>query len=244
MKFFKRFENLSPYFSEQKFLDGKHSKLDEFLTVVKIAIEFIRAFRTFHKLPPCITIFGSARFPVGHPFYILAQEFAKKLALSGFAIITGGGPGIMEASNKGAREGRGLSVGANIILPHEQGANPYLDKLVNFRFFFVRKVILVKYSYAFIIFPGGFGTLDEMTEALTLIQTGKLYHFPVILIGKEYWKGLYEWMCTTLVQNKTIAPDDLKHLLLTDDLDEALQSVLKHVQTIRKTYKTPLILGA
>ena len=173
-----------------------------------------------------VTIFGSARTGPDDPQYVAAQETARLLALQGFSILTGAGPGIMEAANKGAKEGGGHSVGCNIELPFEQGANPYVDTLVNFRYFFVRKTMFIKYSNAFIIFPGGFGTLDELFEALTLIQTGKIYQFPVILFGRHYWAGLVRWLTSRLVGEGKVSPGDLDLMLLTDDPAEAAQAVI------------------
>jgi uncharacterized protein (TIGR00730 family) len=173
-----------------------------------------------------VSIFGSARTHPDDPQYAAAQETARLLAERGFSIITGAGPGIMEAANKGAREGRGYSVGCNIELPFEQGANPYVDTLVNFRYFMVRKTMFIKYSVAFIIFPGGFGTLDELFEALTLIQTGKIYQFPVILFGRHYWAGLLRWLQTRVLLERKISPGDMDLLLLTDDPAEAVAAVL------------------
>lgn len=214
--------------SEAQFLAGRHSRTKEAGLVFRIALEFFKAFRVFHFLPPAVTVFGSARFKSDHRYYELARKMGEKLARAGFVTITGAGPGIMEAANRGAKEAGGMSVGANIILPHEQGHNPFLDKCVTFYYFFVRKVILVKYSFAFLIFPGGFGTLDELSEALTLIQTGKLYDFPVILVGKDYWKGLHDWMQNTLVAEKTVNAADMNYLHITDDLDEAMRIIHAH----------------
>ena len=206
---------------EAEFLAGRHSRIYELGRVIRIAIEFIRGFRSLHFVGPCVTVFGSARFPLDHPYCEQARRFSYLLGQAGFTIVTGGGPGIMQASNRGAREAGAPSIGCNIILPHEQSSNPFVDKVVTFYYFFVRKVMLVKYSYGFVIFPGGFGTLDELTEALTLIQTGKLYDFPVILIGKDYWQGLIDWLRNSPARAGTISEDDLDMLLLTDDLEEA-----------------------
>lgn len=222
-----------PYLiSEANFLAGAHSRINEALRVLRISLEFIKGFRGFHFIGPSVTVFGSARFPEGHPYYDLARRTAKIIAEGGFNIITGGGPGIMEAASRGGLEGKRLSVGANIVLPHEQKPNPYLSKVVTFYYFFVRKVILVKYSVAFIVLPGGFGTLDEFFEALTLIQTGKLYHFPVVLMGKDYWRGLTDWMENTLVAQGAIAPDDLKYMTITDSPEEALMAIHKTVSKL------------
>ena len=171
---------------EIKFLEGPQSRWTEFVFSVKVLFEFIKGFRTLHFAGPCVTIFGSARFGEDHPTYQQTRDIASSIAKLGFTIMTGGGPGVMEAANRGAREVGGKSVGCNIVLPHEQMSNPYLDKQVNIRYFFVRKTLLIKYSYAFIVMPGGFGTLDEYFEALTLIQTGKLNEFPIIIFDKAY----------------------------------------------------------
>jgi uncharacterized protein (TIGR00730 family) len=225
---------------EANFLAGAHSRLNEALRVFRISLEFIKGFRGFHFLGPSITVFGSARFHEGHPYYALARNTGKVLAEGGFNIITGGGPGIMEAAGRGGLEGKRLSVGANIVLPHEQKPNPYLSKVVTFYYFFVRKVILVKYSVAFIVLPGGFGTLDEFFEALTLIQTGKLYQFPVVLMGREYWKGLLDWMENTLVAQGAITKEDLAYLTVTDDPKEALLAIQKVTSTLKLRPNPPI----
>lgn len=194
--------------------------------VMRIMGEFIEGFDTLSGIRKGVSIFGSARTHPDDPQYIAAQECARILAEAGYAIITGAGPGIMEAANKGAKIGGGPSIGCNIELPFEQGANPYVDTLVNFRYFFVRKTMFIKYSNAFIIFPGGFGTLDEVFEAVTLIQTGKLYRFPVILFGRHYWAGLIRWLHSRVLGEKKISAGDLDLILLTDDPAEAAQAVI------------------
>ncbi|MBC8089119.1 MAG: TIGR00730 family Rossman fold protein [Phycisphaerae bacterium] len=194
--------------------------------VMRITSEFIEGFDALSGINKGVTIFGSARTGPEDPQYKAAQEVARLLGKAGFSIITGAGPGIMEAANKGAKEGGGHSVGCNIELPFEQGANPYVDTLVNFRYFFVRKTMFIKYSNAFIIFPGGFGTLDELFEALTLIQTGKIYQFPVVLFGRHYWAGLLRWIQSRLLGEGKIGAADLDLLLLTDDPAEAAQAVI------------------
>ena len=194
--------------------------------VMRITSEFVEGFDTLASVERGVTIFGSARIGPDDPHYRNAQETARLLAEAGFAIITGAGPGIMEAANKGARLGGGRSIGCNIELPFEQGANPYVDTLINFRYFFVRKTMFVKYSSAFIIFPGGFGTLDELFEALTLIQTGKIYQFPVIMFGRHYWAGLVRWLQSRVLQERKIAPGDMNLMLLTDDPQEAARTVI------------------
>lgn len=220
----KRIAQLS---GEASFLAGRHSRTKELIRVLRIMVEFIRGFRAFWDIGPAVTVFGSARFGEGHSYYDLAREMGTRLAREGFAVMTGGGPGIMEAAARGCHEAGGYSVGCNIVIPHEQSANPYLNKVVTFYYFFVRKIMLVKYSYAYVIMPGGFGTLDEMSEALTLIKTGKVYDFPVILMGREYWKGFYDWATDTLLKNGAISPEELAFLHLTDDPDEALRLITK-----------------
>jgi uncharacterized protein (TIGR00730 family) len=194
--------------------------------VMRIMGEFIEGFDTLASVSKGVSIFGSARTHPDDPQYVAATEVARLLAESGFAIITGAGPGIMEAANKGARLGHGRSIGCNIELPFEQGANPYVDTLINFRYFFVRKTMFIKYSSAFIIFPGGFGTLDELFEALTLIQTGKIYQFPVILFGRAYWAGLLRWLQTRVLSERKISPGDMDLMLFTDDPKEAASAVV------------------
>ena len=194
--------------------------------VMRIMGEFIEGFDTLNTIEKGVSIFGSARTHPDDPQYQAAQETAALLAKAGFSIITGAGPGIMEAANKGARLAGGRSIGCNIELPFEQGANPYVDTVVNFRYFFVRKTMFIKYSSAFIIFPGGFGTLDELFEAITLIQTGKISSFPVVLFGRHYWAGLVRWMQTRMLAEGKINDGDLDLLLLTDDPAEAAQAVI------------------
>jgi uncharacterized protein (TIGR00730 family) len=194
--------------------------------VMRIMGEFIEGFDTLASVDRGVAVFGSARTGPDDPQYRAAQETSRLLAEAGFSIITGAGPGIMEAANKGAREGGGPSIGCNIELPFEQGANPYVDRLVNFRYFFVRKTMFIKYSVAFIIFPGGFGTLDELFEALTLIQTGKIYQFPVILFGRHYWAGLVRWLQTRVLTERKISQGDMDLMLLTDDPAEAAAAVI------------------
>jgi uncharacterized protein (TIGR00730 family) len=212
--------------SEKDFLRGPQSRQSELLFTIKILQEFIRGFRVFHFLGPCVTVFGSARYGEGHPFYEQARQMGSQLAELGFTVMTGGGPGLMEAANRGAKENHGRSVGCNILLPVEQNPNPYLDKWVYIKYFFVRKVLLSKYSYAFIVFPGGYGTLDEFFEALTLIQTNSVKKFPVILFGKEFHSRLYEHI-SYISEVGTISPEDKKLFLFTDDIAEAVS----HIET-------------
>lgn len=213
----------SSLLEDRRLLGGPRSRTAEFFRVMRIVIEFIRGFQKLHWLGPCVTVFGSARFEDPHPYYQLARAAGAAIARQGFTIITGGGPGIMEAANRGAKDVRGRSVGCNIILSHEQHANPYIDKLVTFRYFFVRKVMLVKYSQAFLIFPGGFGTLDEAFEAATLVQTNKISDFPLIFVGRDYWQPLFDFMRGRMLQNEAIDSGDLDRLILTDSIDEILQ---------------------
>lgn len=193
--------------------------------VLRIQGEFVAGFDALAHIGPAVTIFGSARTPESDPYYTQAVMLGRLLAERGFAVITGGGPGIMEAANRGAREGGGRSVGCNIELPHEQGTNPYVDLSINFRYFFVRKTMFMKYAEGSIIFPGGFGTLDELFEALTLIQTGKVRNFPLILFGTAYWRGLFDWLRGPMLAEAKISPDDLDLLIQTDDPAEAAQII-------------------
>jgi len=209
------------------FLSGPRTRLSEARRVGRIAAEFIRGFRKLHFLGPCVTVFGSARFGEDHPAYTLGREVGRRIAREGLVTMTGGGPGIMEAANRGAKDVGGYSVGCNIELPFEQQPNPYVDEFVEFRYFFVRKVMLVKYSLAFIVLPGGFGTLDELFEALTLVQTRKIRSFPIVLMGADYWGPLLDFMRNTLAHLGTIAPSDLDLLTITDSPEEAMNAVLR-----------------
>ncbi len=200
--------------------------------VMRIMGEFIEGFDSLAHVTKGVTIFGSARTHPNEPQYEAAKETARLLAEAGFAIITGGGPGIMEAANHGAKLGGGLSIGCNIELPFEQGANPYIDTLINFRYFFVRKTMFIKYSDAFIIFPGGFGTLDEAFEALTLIQTGKIYQFPVVFFGRHYWAGFIRWLQTRVLTEGKISPGDMDLMIVTDDPAEAASVVIQAQQSL------------
>lgn len=195
--------------------------------VFKIMGEIVSGYEKMQKLGPCVSIFGSARLPRNSPYYLLAEEIAKKITDLGFGIITGGGPGIMEAANKGAKENGGKSIGLNIELPFEQSSNPYIDKQysIEFDYFFVRKLMCVKYAQGFIIMPGGVGTLDELFEALTLIQTHKIGRFPIILVGSEFWKGLLDWMKNTLLEMKLISEDNFSLFRVVDTADEAVSHI-------------------
>ena len=216
--------------AEAQYLAGRHSRFHELLRLIRIALEFFRGMRALHRIGPAITVFGSARFKEGHPYYELARKMGTALAQEGYTVMTGGGPGIMEAANRGAKEAGGESVGCNIRLPHEQAPNPYLDKVIHFYYFFVRKVMLVKYSYAFVILPGGMGTIDEMSEAITLITTGKLYDFPVILMGTDYWQGYNDWLQNVVVKKGAVNAEDLNFVHITDDPNEAIRIINKIVQ--------------
>jgi len=214
--------------NEIRFLGGPRSRWEDFKFVVKVCIEFIRGFRALHFVGPCVTVFGSARFDESSPYYQLTRKLSGEIAKLGFTIMTGGGPGIMEAANRGAREAGGKSVGCNIILPMEQEPNPYLDKWVNIRYFFVRKTLLIKYSYVFVIMPGGFGTLDELFEAMTLIQTRSIKDFPVIIFCKDYHKDLLEHI-ERMKEQQTISPEDLSLFLVTDSIDEAVTHIRQSI---------------
>lgn len=213
---------------EHVYLDGPKSRGYELLFAFRVFKQFIKGFRTLHFVGPCITVFGSARFKNDHPYYLQAEEFGKRIAQLGFTTMTGGGPGIMEAANKGAFENGGQSVGCNIQLPFEQKANPYLHKTVTFEHFFIRKVLLVKYSYAFIIMPGGFGTMDEFFETLTLVQTKTLTQFPIVLFGREFYREMMEAM-NDMAEKGTISKEDMNLVLFTDDFDEAMNHITKYI---------------
>ncbi len=213
---------------EQVYLDGPKSRGYELAFAFRVFKQFIKGFRSLHFIGPCITVFGSARFKDDNPYYLQAVEFGKRIAEMGFTTMTGGGPGIMEAANKGAYENGGLSVGCNIQLPFEQHLNPYVHKAVTFEHFFVRKVLLVKYSYAFIIMPGGFGTMDEFFETLTLVQTKSLTQFPIVLFGKEYYRELMEAM-NDMAERGTISKEDMNLVLFTDDHTEAMEHIKQYI---------------
>lgn len=208
-------------------LEGPHSRRKDLWLVLRTIRDFIAGFRTLHFVGPCVTVFGSARFTESHPYYSLGREVGKALAGLGFTVMTGGGPGLMEAANRGAREAGGRSVGCNIELPHEQEPNRYLDRWVSCRYFFVRKVLLFKYSYAFVALPGGFGTLDELLEALTLIQTKKIASFPVVLVGTAYWRPFQD-LLAQLAAAGTIDAADLDLLLVTDRIDDLISHIERH----------------
>ncbi len=208
--------------AEKHFLEGRHERAQDLESAIRVFLEFLKGFESLDFEGPCVTVFGSARFPEGHPHYELARSLGRALAEQGYVVMTGGGPGIMEAANRGAKEGGGLSLGCNIILPHEQVHNPYLDHFIEFEHFFVRKVMLVKYSCAFVVMPGGFGTLDEAFELATLIQTGKLENFPIVSMGRGFWSALGDFIRTTLVEEGAISPEDLELIHPAETVEEAL----------------------
>lgn len=212
--------------------DWQGTKVNDSWMIFKIMSEFVEGFEKLSRIGPCVSVFGSARTKSGNGYYDMSVEIARKLTEHGYGIITGGGPGIMEAANKGAQLAGGKSVGLNIDLPHEQDANPHIDKdkLLQFDYFFVRKVMFVKYSQGFIVLPGGFGTMDELFEALTLIQTTKTARFPVILVGTSYWKGLIDWIKETVLQERNIGPEDLELFRLVDTADEAVNEIVDFYQ--------------
>jgi uncharacterized protein (TIGR00730 family) len=212
---------------EQVFLEGPRARRRELWSVLTIVREFIRGFRALHFIGPCVTVFGSARFKEDHPYYELARRVGQRLAKMGFTVMTGAGPGIMEAANRGAKDAGGFTVGCNIVLPEEQKINAYVDRRVTFRHFYVRKVMLVKYSYAFVVMPGGLGTMDEFFEAATLIQTHKIESFPVVLFCKDYWRPLVDFL-HEMVRVGTIDAADMELLLFTDSVDEAIDHIQKH----------------
>ncbi len=207
--------------------DWAEIKSSDSWVIFKVMSEFVEGFEKLAKIGPCVTIFGSARVKSGHPYYKMAEEIAYELVQDGYGVVTGGGPGIMEAGNKGARRAKGKSVGLNIYLPHEQKGNRYIDpdKLITFDYFFVRKVMFVKYSQGFIVMPGGFGTLDELTEALTLIQTKKIGRFPIVMVGKKFWGGMMDWIKKVLVAEGMIQEDDLNLVNLVDTPKEAVKVI-------------------
>jgi uncharacterized protein (TIGR00730 family) len=215
---------------EGHFLAGGRKRGWELARLLRISAGFIRGFRALHFVGPCVTVFGSSRFKEDHRYYRLAREVGGELARRDFAVMTGGGPGVMEAANRGAQEAGGLSIGCNIELPHEQRPNPYLDHWVDFRYFFVRKVMLTKYSTAFVLMPGGFGTMDEIFETATLVQTGKIADFPLVLMGTDFWGPLLDFLRGTMVAEGTVDAADVDRFVLTDSADEAAEHVLEVAQ--------------
>ncbi len=208
-------------------LAGPRGRLHDFATLLRVMRDFLRAFRTLHFAGPCVTVFGSARTPEGTRYYELARKMGEACARLGFTVMTGGGPGIMQAANQGAYEAGGRSIGVNIELPFEQKLNPFVHRSVTMRYFFTRKVVLVKYSYAFVVLPGGAGTMDEMFETMTLIQTGKLRNFAIILMGRDYWQPLVDFF-DRMVEEGTVGPDDPNIIFVTDDVDEAVAHLRRH----------------
>lgn len=226
---------------EHVYLDGPKGRGYEFSFLLKVMWQFLKGFRTLHFVGPCITVFGSARFKEDHIYYQKAREIGQRIAATGFTTMTGGGPGIMEAANRGAYEKGGESVGCNIKLPFEQHYNPYLTKSVTFEHFFVRKALLIKYSYAFIIMPGGFGTMDEFFETLTLVQTKTITEFPIVVFGKEFYAEMMEAI-EDMAEKSTISKEDLDLVLFTDDIDEAMNHISKYITTnyqIKKRWRMP-----
>jgi uncharacterized protein (TIGR00730 family) len=213
---------------EHHFLRGPRGRIADSVEVARISWDFLRGFQALHCVGPCVTVFGSARFPEEHRYYRLARATGAALAREGFAVMTGGGPGIMEAANRGAREAGGVSVGVNIELPQEQNPNDYLDLWLTMRYFYVRKVMLIKYSYAFIVMPGGYGTMDEIYDTTTMIQTGKIADFPVIMMGTDFWAPLLAFMRDKMLAEGTIDQLDLDRLLVTDSPEEATACVLRN----------------
>ena len=209
----------APIADERRFLRGPQGRGFELWRTAKIGLEFIRGFRALHFVGPCVTVFGSARFPQDHPACVLARDVGRRLAESGFTVMTGGGPGVMEAASRGAKEAGGATVGCNILLPEEQKPNAYVDQVLTFQHFYVRKVMLVKYSYAFVALPGGFGTLDELFEIATLVQTGKIKQFPIVLAGSEYWRPLLD-LLRSIQAGGALAPGDFERIRVTDSPEE------------------------
>ena len=213
-----------PERADEIFLEGPRSRFDELVTLVRVMRDFLRGFRVLHFVGPCVTVFGSARIQPGDPAYEMARKMGAAVTRLGFTVMTGGGPGIMEAANRGAKEAGGRSVGCNIELPFEQKANDYLDRCVRMHYFFVRKVLLLKYSYAFVFLQGGAGTLDELSEALTLIQTGKIKNFPIVIMGTDYWRELLS-MLEKMARTGMIAAADLNLLYATDSVEAAIEHI-------------------
>lgn len=210
---------------------GQHQRGHESWHAFGIMSEFVDATERLKEITPAVSIFGSARTPINHPYYKLTEEIARLLSDTGFSVISGGGPGIMEAANKGAFAGKSPSIGLNIELPHEQAGNSYQDVSQNFKHFFMRKVMFVKYASAYVVMPGGFGTLDEVMEAITLVQTGKSLKMPIILVGESFWRGLVDWLKTTLVDERMISPEDLDLIQVIDEPKAVVEAIFKHYET-------------
>lgn len=211
---------------DQKLIEGPGRRMEDIRMLTSISLEFVKGFKAFYEVGPCATFFGSARFHNDHKYYDMARKTARLMSKAGFTIMTGGGPGIMEAANRGAKDVSGPSLGCNITLPHEQHPNKYLDIFVQFDHFFVRKVMLLRYSYAFIVLPGGFGTLDEVFETITLVQNKKISNFPIVMMGMDFWGPMKDFIFQTLLKNKTVSEEDLRLLYFTDDPQDALACVL------------------
>jgi uncharacterized protein (TIGR00730 family) len=216
---------LEPRKADEALLRGSDDLLVDFDRGFRMFQEFVTGCRALYDIGPAVSVFGSARFDESHRYYRLARDLGRELAQRGYAVITGGGPGIMEAANRGARDGGGLSVGCTIILPHEQEPNPYLDRMVDFDYFFVRKVMLVKYSSGFVLMPGGFGTLDEIFETVTLVQTGKIRHFPIVAMGRDYWQRMLDFISETMFREGAAAEGEVGGFLVTDSVAEAVDHI-------------------
>ncbi len=216
--------------AEEALLRGSDDLLVDFDRAFRVFQEFVKGCRALHDIGPAVTVFGSARFGEDHRYYRLARELGRELARRRYAVLTGGGPGIMEAANRGAREGKGLSIGCNIILPKEQEPNPYLDRTIDFDYFFVRKVMLVKFSLGFVLMPGGYGTLDEIFETVTLVQTGKIKHFPIVMMGKDYWQGMLDFISETIFREGAAEEGEVGRFLVTDSVAE----VVDHIDRIAR----------
>jgi len=223
--------------TERRFLAGPATRLAELRRATRVFAELVRGFRALHFVGPCVTVFGSARFHEGNPHYALAREMGRRLGRMGFTVMTGGGPGIMEAANRGARDVGAGSIGCNIALPEEQKPNPYLDRFIEFEHFFVRKLMLVKYSYAFLALPGGFGTLDEVFEVATLIQTGKIEGFPCVLMGLEYWAPLREFIEERMTAAGTLSREDAAQICFTDDPDQAMRWITERTARLLAAHR-------
>ena len=216
---------IEPRKADEALLRGSDDLLVDFDRGFRMFQEFVTGCRALYDIGPAVSVFGSARFDESHRYYRLARDLGRELAQRGYAVITGGGPGIMEAANRGARDGGGLSVGCTIILPHEQEPNPYLDRMVDFDYFFVRKVMLVKYSSGFVLMPGGFGTLDEIFETVTLVQTGKIRHFPIVAMGRDYWQRMLDFISETMFREGAAAEGEVGGFLVTDSVTEAVDHI-------------------
>jgi len=225
--------------AEALLLDQSRSREANLESAVRIFLEFLHGFESLEVDRPCVTVFGSARFKPGHEYYELARKAGQALAEAGFAVMTGGGPGIMEAANRGAKEAGGLSIGCNIVLPHEQEPNPYVDRSIDFEHFFVRKVMLLKYSSGFVVMPGGFGTLDEIFETMTLIQTDKIPKFPIVAMGMDFWMPLTGFVTGSLLRAETISEEDRELVEATDDPQKAVEIIIEHLKEAKLPVPTP-----